>query len=294
MKDAITVDRIANSIIQRRKKYDNFILVEGSQDRLFFLKFKNDKSQIEITFGWEKLIQITSKLKERGFDKVIGIIDRDLREIIPENLSFDDNIILTDEHDINILCLEKSFNTIFQSYQSEDKVEKFKIEKKVTCLKDYTHEIIKPLSFLKVINKRDNLNLSFKGNDKNKKKIDYSKFINKEKYEFISLNKLVETVTNYSRNRTNEKIVSNEIILNKLNYIIDNENFEYSQLNCGHDFGEVICLGLKKVLGTKDIDSEQFLKENLLNYETSDFITTNIFKSINKIESTQETVYLKK
>lgn len=293
MKNAISLDRIANSIIQRRRKYDNFILVEGSHDRLFFLKFSNDNSQIEITFGWEKLIQIISILKQRGFDKVIGIIDKDLREIIPENMKFDDNVILTDEHDINMLCVEKSFNTIFQSYQSEDKVEKLKTEKNISCLKDYTHQIIKPLSLLKVINKRENLNLSFKANDRIKKNIDYSKFIDKDKYELISLDKLVETVTNYSRNRTTEKIISNESILSKLNEIIQNENFQDSKLNCGHDFGEVVCLGLKKALGTKDVDSETFLKENLLNYETGDFISTNIFKSIKKIEVIQKTKYLK-
>ena len=131
MRNDMTVDRIANSIIQRRKKHENFILVEGSHDRLFLLKFKNDTTQIELTFGWEKLIDIMSVLKQRGFEKAIGIIDKDLREFIPENHTYDENIIITDEHDINILCIEKSFDVIFQSYCSEDKVERFKSEKNI-------------------------------------------------------------------------------------------------------------------------------------------------------------------
>ncbi|WP_194976376.1 hypothetical protein [Aquiflexum lacus] len=293
MREAITLDRIANSIIQRRKKFDNFILVEGSHDRLFFLKFKNNNSQIEITFGWEKLIAIIKLLKDRNFDKVIGIIDKDLRDIIPENSNLDDEVILTDDHDINVLCLEQSFNTIFNSYCSLDKVEKFKDEKKTECLKEYTHNLLKPLSYLKILNKREGLHLCFKANDQHKKNIDYSKFIDKNKYELIALEKLVETITNYSRGRTKEKLIANEIILNKLKIIIKNEDYENSKLNCGHDFGEVICLGLKKVLGTKEVESEAFLKENILAYEWNNFITTDLYKKIRVLENKCKTNYLR-
>lgn len=294
MKEAISLDRIANSIIQRRKKYDNFILVEGSHDRLFFLKFKNKNSQIEIAFGWEKLIEIISKLKDRGFDKVIGIIDKDLREIIPETIKFDESIIITDDHDLNIICIEKSFDTIFQSYCSEEKVEKFKKEKNIDEIKDYIHEIIKPLSFLKILNKREKLNLSFKGNDTSKNDIDFSKFVDKRNFELISKEKLVEAITNYSRNRTKQKIISNGLIIRKLNKVISEEDYSYNQINSGHDFGQVICLGLKKVLGTKDIASELFLKESILNYGTEDFKKTDVFKRIKTIEKKKKTLFLKK
>ncbi|MFH6944480.1 hypothetical protein [Flavobacterium sp. FlaQc-50] len=294
MRNDISIDRIANSIIQRRKRYNNFILVEGSHDRLFFLKFKDENTQIEITFGWEKLISIISRLKELGFEKVIGIVDKDLRQIIPEELKTEENVIVTDEHDINIICIEKSFETIFQSYCSAEKVDKFKSNKKIDCLKNYTHGIIRPLSYLKVLNKRENLNLSFKGNDSSKKNIDYSKFIDKQNYEFISLDKLVETITNYSRNRTEKTILTNKAIVEKLTNLIQKESYVNPDLNCGHDFGEIICLGLKKVLGTKEIEGELFLKETLLVYETSDFITTNIFKQIKYLENKQSTEYLRK
>ena len=133
----ITVDRIANSIMQRRKKYENFILVEGSHDYLLILKFKNEGTQVEITFGWEKLVEIIANLKSKGFEKAIGIIDRDLRDLVPENTEFVDEIILTDEHDINIMSLEKSFEIVFKSYCSPEKVENFKQEKKNNCIKSY-------------------------------------------------------------------------------------------------------------------------------------------------------------
>lgn len=289
----ITADRIANSIIQRKKQYENFILVEGTHDRLFLLKFKNADTQVEITFGWEKLIDVLTILKARGYNKTIGIIDQDLREIIPEESISNDDIIITDHHDINIVCLEESFNTIFQSYCSEEKVKTFKAEKNVPCIKEYTYNLVKPLSFLKILNKRESLNLTFKSNDAKKNKLDYSKFIDKNKYELISLDKLVETITNFSRNKTQQKIIADNIILEKLNIILNNENYENAKLSSGHDFGEIVCVGLKKTLGTKEIDSEIFLKENILSYDSTAFVNTLIYKKIKTREAVQGTQYLK-
>lgn len=293
MKNQMTIDRIANSIIQRRKKYENFILVEGSQDRLFLLKFKNDTTQVEITFGWEKLLDIIAALKKRGFAKAIGLIDKDLRDIIPEEIICEDNVIITEEHDLNIMCIEKSFDIIFENYCSQEKVEQFKIIRDTACLKTYTYDLAKPLSFLKILNKREKLNLSFKSNESKKNKLDYTKFIDKNKYEIISFDKLVETVTNFSRNKTDEKILKNEVIVEMLKSIIAKENFEQPKLNSGHDFGEIITLGLRKALGTTEIDSDTFLKEAILTYDSSEFSKTSLFKHIKALEVRQSTVYLK-
>lgn len=293
MKENIKLDRIVNSILQRRKKFDNFILVEGSQDRLFFLKFKAEKSQIEITFGWEKLIEIINKLKQNGFDNVIGIIDRDQRDIIPENLKFEEEIIITDDHDINILSIQNSFETIFKSYCSDTKVDNFVQQKKCLCIKEYTHELTKPLSFLKLINKREKLNLSFKSNDSKKNLLDYSKFVDKNKYEIISITKMVETITNFSRSKTTEKIIPNNQIVEKLEKTMQAENFDFNILNNGHDFGEIICLGLKKVLGSQDIESEDFLKDCILNYESKDFVATTMYSAIKLIEKKKKSNFLR-
>ena len=289
----ITVDRIANSIMQRRKKYENFILVEGSHDYLLILKFKNEGTQVEITFGWEKLVEIIANLKSKGFEKAIGIIDRDLRDLVPENTEFVDEIILTDEHDINIMSLEKSFEIVFKSYCSPEKVENFKQEKKNNCIKSYTHNIVRPLSYLKILNKRENLNLVFKTNNSKKNRFDYSKFIDKEKYELISLEKLVETITNFSRGKTDKQIIDNHSILKKLTSIMQSETHENTKLNSGHDFGEFISICLKKRLGTFEVDGETFLKETILAYDSSDFKLTSIFKNIKKLEVAHQTAYLR-
>lgn len=292
MKESLTADRIANAIIQRRKKYENFLLVEGTHDRLFFLKFKSDSTQVEISFGWEKLIEIINKLKERGFNKVIGVIDKDLREMIPEEFQIPENIHTTDYHDINISCLEESFSVVFESINSDDKTESFKSAGNVECIKSYTYSLVRPLSYLRILNKRNKLNLTFKSNDSKKNRFDYAKFIDKDKYEFVSLEKLIETVTNFSRNKTDSKILPNNEILELLKQLIDEENFDDRLLNNGHDFGEIICIGLRRVLGSKDIESDTFLRECILAYDSSRFIETKLFATIKTNEITQETTYL--
>lgn len=293
MKDSITLDRIANSILQRSKKYENFILVEGSHDRLFFLKFKTPGSQIEITFGWEKLKALLTLLKDRGYHKVIGVLDKDHRDLIPLGIALENEIVETDCHDINILTIDKSFETIFNSYCSEVKYESFLKARKITCLKSYTFSIAENLSYLRLLNSRENLHLTFKTNDGQKNRLDYSKFINKDKYEFISVEKMIETITNFSRSKTKETISADDVIYKKLIDLKNKESFNYVIFNNGHDFSEIICLGLKKALGSRDVEPELFLKDNILSYESSDFVKTKMYFEIKKLEKTKKTQFLK-
>ncbi|MDV3996913.1 hypothetical protein CMT66_16100 [Elizabethkingia anophelis] len=293
MINSITADRIANSILQRRKKYNNFILVEGSHDRLFLLKFINNDTQIEITFGWEKLIKVIEILRDKGYENIIGIVDLDFRDFITDEITENDETILIDAHDIDILCLEKSFPTIFNSYCSQEKLESFKQSKNCECIKQYTYEILKPLSYLKFLNKKESLNLTFKSNGNKKNNFDYSKFIDKSKYELINNLKLIETVTNFSRGKTTNTILKNEEILKKLETLLEFEKFPEDKITNGHDFGEAIAIGLKKVLGSKDLDSETFLKECILSYDSTEFIKTKLYKKIQNIQKKKKIEFLK-
>ncbi|MEI7486764.1 MAG: hypothetical protein WCJ72_05045 [Chryseobacterium sp.] len=87
--------------------------------------------------------------------------------------------------------------------------------------------------------------------------------------------------------------LSNDEIIQKLETIIKTEDFDSNLLNNGHDFGEIICLGLKKVLGSHDIDSEDFLKECILNYESKDFVSTLMYSDIKNLEKKKKSEFLK-
>lgn len=293
MRESITLDRIANSIILRKDKYENFILVEGTLDRLFFLKYKAENTQIELAFGWENLTILMEKLKERDYYKTIGIIDKDLRNIVPIELEFNEDIIETDSHDINILTIDKTFEIIFQSNYSPEKTEKFKENNDIACVKMHTYDMVEKVFYLRLLNHRENLHLSFKSKENIKNKLDFSKFINKDNYQFISLEKMIETITNFSRGKTSEKIINNDIILDKLVNLMETEKYDNKICINGHDFSEAICIGLKKALGSRDVEPESFLKDCILAYDGEDFVKTEMYAKIKKLEYKKHSKFLR-
>lgn len=296
MKNHLTHNRIVNSILIKKDKIKKIIIVEGSHDQLFFSKFKDDDSTLELAFGWSNVINVVKELSNQNFNKCIGIIDTDLKPIIPENYTIPQNVFSTDCHDINIETIEYSFDIIYNHYSSNDKDEKFKKDNNLQNIKEYTYQLSKPLSFLRVLSKRKKYNLCFKSKEEDGNSLDFSKFINKDNYKFISIDKLVDTVINYSRSRIKEVLPKKEVIIQELNELIQNEenNYDYRKLTNGHDFGEIILLGLKKVLGNNQhIKADNILKDCVLNYEFSEFKKTNLYTNIKRYQKANNENYLK-
>lgn len=296
MRESISHNRIANAILIKRNKIKKIILVEGSNDMLFFSKFKESDCFLELAFGWENVIMTINELLNQNFQACIGIIDSDLKPIIPEDIIIPSNVFCTDCHDINIETIEYSFNVIYNHHCSSEKSLSFKSQKNIEDIKSYTYELSKPLSFLRILSKRNKYNLCFKSKNDDSNSLDYSKFINKDKYEFISLEKLVETVINFSINRTTNKIPDKKIIIDELINLLKTEgnDYEFKHLTNGHDFGEIMALGLKKSLGSNQhIKADIFLKECILNYEYAEFKKTNLYNNIVIFEDKNNIKYLK-
>ncbi|KFF02320.1 DUF4435 domain-containing protein [Chryseobacterium luteum] len=294
MKEYITPERVATSILIKRKKQKKCFIVEGNHDRLFFLKFKDSDVNVEIAFGWENVIEVLKILKKENFLDVIGIIDSDFKLMVPEKFEKLENLILTDYHDVNTLTLDKSFDVVIKTHESEEKINSF-LEEKKKPLKEYIYSLARPLAMLKLLNKRENYNISFKGKKNDSPSLDFSKFINKDKFEYISNEKLIETIINYCNGKTKMPLPTKDILIDKLNELIKLESKNYTDVSliCGHDFGEIAVLGLKKRLGSKSIKGDDFLNECVLNYDSMDFKKTKLYQSIKDIETKTFQTYLK-
>ena len=296
MRNAITANRVANSILIKRKSINKVIIVEGTHDLLFFSKFKHSESQIEIAFGWENVINVINSLLEEGYENCIGIIDTDLKPIIPESYVIPDNVFTTDCHDINIETIEYSFDIIYNHYCSTEKDKKFKEDNQLSDMKRYIYSLALPISCLRILSKRHTYNLCFKCKDEEGSSLDFTKFIDKDKFKFINIEKLVETVVNYSRNRIKNEIPTKDIIVTELNKLIEEESETYDKkhITNGHDFGEIILIGLKKKLGNNQhIKSDDFLKDCILTYEFVEFQKTKLFQQIKEFEVINNIEYLK-
>ena len=87
MEENITIERIANAIMQNTSFKGHYLIVEGPKDSKLYGKYTNDEEIIiKEAFGNQKVQEILNLLNDRGFDRKIGIIDSDFRRITDDEV----------------------------------------------------------------------------------------------------------------------------------------------------------------------------------------------------------------
>ncbi len=283
LRDEITPNIIANTICQ--DIYEGYyILVEGDTDELFFSKFLNaEKSQIEICHGKENVIetiQILNKRNNKKKNKTLAIVDKDYDFL--DNTEYPENIIQTDFHDVEMMCLKsESFDSVAKEYFSKKKIEKLK-QDQVDCIRSYFLSIIKPISELRIISKKENLNLSFKTTKKRPKELKYEKFICKDNFVFKGYDELINTVKTYYNQAIH---LNNQELIDKIKQL-DLEKYDAFDICHGHDLSRIIQIGLKKKIGKSKLTSvtiDEIERALRLAYSLVDFAKTDLKKKLDKI-----------
>jgi len=275
IKEHITPESRANSILLDKSFKGSYLVVEGKTDYLFFSKFiEKENCRINIAFGNQNVIQILDILEKRNYTKAIGIIDADFRKIlnkIPKNK----NIILTETHDIETLIMESSiFEYVLESLSSNEKYNIF-LSKINVSIKEYILELAKPIAILKLINETENLELRFKSLNIDGNTIKYNEFINKETFTFISLEKLIVAIKNYNQ----KPALSVEELKSKIEIYLKNSYNLYEICN-GHDITNIISIGLQKKLGSINISADEIGKLLIMSYDFNYFKTTELYNNI--------------
>src|SRR5689334_19952084 len=105
IREEITPERVANSIIQDKLHEGVFLIVEGESDFTFFNKFiKKPECEISIAFGNFKVIEAIEILDKRNFSRKLGIIDADFR-VLEKEEPINENILITDFHDLEMVII---------------------------------------------------------------------------------------------------------------------------------------------------------------------------------------------
>lgn len=101
-----TADSFANHILMRRTQADEDILiVEGPLDERLYECYVCGTCKISRGGVKEKIIAAMEKLKSRGFNDVVAIVDADFDHI--NSKSYGNSIYLTDTHDVEtMMCAE--------------------------------------------------------------------------------------------------------------------------------------------------------------------------------------------
>lgn len=279
MEEHLTADSIASSIRMERSQFTgSFLIVEGGTDAKIYNNFLEEgQCQIEIAFSKDNAIKIIEILNKDTFEGILAIIDADF-DILNSKKYYQENIFLTDFHDIECLIFTSpALEKILIEFGSEQKIRK--IEQ--TCGKSVKEIIIELgafIGYLLRISLNENLGLHFGDEDK---KLDFSKFINKDNLSF-DLDKFITIIKNNSEKFS----TNNQQLIDKISLAIK-ENLELKQIARGKDLTEILCVGLRKAIGTNNaihINSEIILKSMRVAYDFRFFASTQLYADVKNWE----------
>lgn len=291
MEDVISPARIANAIIQDERYSGYYLLVEGTKDIDLYSKFlTKDLVRIRPTFGKYKLRDVYDRLDADGFNRKLGIRDADFIRLCG-NTKFDPNyskrIFITDHHDADVMVIKhESLSEFLLNVSTAEKILLLenKLEKSIT---DILLDLAYKIGCLRLANKKFNLGLAFKPKNPEGNKLKYDKFISKDLVH-LSDEILINYICEYSNNKT-EKISPREIILEKLNLVL-NEAHPDSEIVNGHDISGILFHILKNGLNCKDkrlqdidcVERSLYLAFNLIH-----FSKTNLYSTIRSWENAE-------
>ena len=281
MEEHITTERIANAIMQNTTFKGYYLIVEGPKDSKIYGKFINHQEiTIKEAFGNQKVKKVIEILTERGFDRKIGIIDADFKRIIGEDVEID-GIFITDDHDIEVMVIKtQALDNVLRVFCSNSKIQEFEQKHKV-CVRDKIFELGKEVGYLKLANRIYDLGLVFKPKNPEGNQIKYKNFISDKTLQYLGDEKLIDTVINYSVNKS-ENIQNKSTINEKLSVTKEIE-YPLDQLVNGHDLTNALFILMKKVLGSKNtmLQNTNSVEDSLtLAYEFDAFKKTDLYTEI--------------
>lgn len=291
MEQQISPERVANAIMQDNSFNGFYFIVEGNKDSKVYGKFINENVvRIREAFGCDKVKAVLKILDERGFNQKIGIIDDDFKSIlgVVENI---DGLFITDNHDIEIMIINThALENVLNISCSRKNIQEFEKSNEKT-IREIIFNLGKEIGFIKLANKIHDLGLIFKPRHPEGNQIKYKEFISDQTLDYLGDEKLLDTVINYSRNKSKSLKDRSEIETNFQS--IKTNKYNLNDLVNGHDLTNILFLLMKKVLKSRSkilADFNSVEDSLVLAYEYSDFKSTNIYTAIDnwaKIEGVE-------
>lgn len=284
----MTPERTANAIMQDTTFNGTYLIVEGTKDFNLYSKFFNIDDTVEIkqVGGKEKVRDIIKILEERKFNKKIGIIDADFSKILEEDQLVQD-IFSTDYHDSEVMMFKSpALETVLYIYVTKKKLDEFMSGREI---KESLLNIAKEIGLLKLANDLHSLGLAFKPKKIDGKNLKYKDFIDEKTLQFKGKEQLINTVFNYSINRSIQ-MVDKELVKQKIEELSEKE-YDLLQLVNGHDLSNILFLLLKKSLRSskKSLSDYNAIEDSfIMSYEARYFMETELFQNLYKWSSSND------
>lgn len=280
MESSITPDRIINSIRMDKSFNGVYLIVEGENDlKIYKMIMKDEVVRIRRALGKDKVKTVLKSLNNEKEHKLIGIVDSDFDNILGSDEEIQ-GLFKTDYHDIETMIFDsKAFEKMVNLLCDENRLKEFESIKKQS-LKEIVIDITKYIGKLKLINQEQQLQMSFKPKDKNGNTLKYKKIISDKNGDFLGVDKLIDTVISYGKNRTKgidiEKLKQDYI---KKDISIYNN---YNIIN-GHDISNIVYILLKYVLKSSSPLLKDYTcieKSLILAYNFQDFSRFSLYKQL--------------
>jgi hypothetical protein len=253
------------------------VLVEGDDDILFLERFTNtDECILLPARGKDNVLTALRLLDEEEFAGALGIVDADFWHIMPPNEE-PENVCLTDYHDIEIMIIEsEALVRMLNEYGSQDKIRAFMAQSGSPDIRHALYEIAFPIGVLRLVSMKRGLRLKFDG-------MRYDRIVSRDTLA-VNIEALVNIVLQVS---------SCHLPGAELQTALDEECLEQidvdrSQICCGDDLIALICIGLRKALGTQDskVASRRYIASALrLTYDSEEFHHTGLYACIREWEA---------
>ncbi len=242
-----------------------FILVEGESDvRLFRKLFAADHLNVErIPGGKFKLEEGVATLLDKS-ELIIGVRDADFIKLSEQGYD-KPNMFLTDYHDIEMVLLadEEVFSAFVAEYTALSKSQH-------QALRDDMLHTIRYLGYLKWLNEREKLKLSFEAGfldllDFDRKALDLTKHI----LRVISKTKNKTGVTGFDAAALEKKVLK-----------LEEEKPELLQLTSGHDLLRAFAEYFNKKWNHKDLKEKVLVMGVRMSFRMASFEKTDLYKEI--------------
>lgn len=247
----------------------NYLFVEGVSDECFWKKYINrEVINIQQVNGWENVVDCVRKFNDESLnDCCIGVVDCDFEHIYPHKAIAENNIFMTDYHDLEMMMYQSSaLDSVLKAIDRKNKINWSYIE-----VLNHVLGITDKIGCLKLSSQKGSLGLIFKKENREHEfeLPKYEKFItNTGDYE--SDDKLIRYIYNYSNShkRTPEPLPSVERIIDIFN---ESNGIQHpsGHLSNGHDVSYIMPFILRRKFGLAG------------NYVTTDTIVIALYAAYN-------------
>ena len=273
----------ANQVAASLNKSFNgcYFYVEGASDTCMWRNFLDeDNVKIIACGGWENVIDSAKKNVCKN-NLCIGVVDLDFHSFIPQEKKNDPNIFLTDDHDLEMMIYHSGdYQKAINVLDAHGKRKEYEDNNHSTVLEEVM-VIVDKIARLRMTAIKNDLKIVFRKRTKDNEFSypEYDKILDKHSFSYISDEKLIKYILDWSRNVTKTSLVYGDV--HSLMDQIESENFDKWQFLNGHDITLVLYILLKKKVKISALNnSDSFEKSLYVAYEKESLQRTKLYSEI--------------